>query len=237
MIVGIYKIESPSGNFYIGSSVNVRKRMLGHKRELAKGTHINTALQNASNKYGVESFVFSHIASPINKDDLRVVEQQFIDVLKPQYNISTNADCALFDSVVIKNRILSVSKPVIRLTDGFRFDSGYEAAREAGEKSADNISTAIKNGWKFAGHFWKYEGQDTTLEDTEENWWKRDALRKKSASCGAAISRSKQVRRLIDGSIFISATAASVFYNCHKKTVSESISLGVVRAGSRWEYV
>lgn len=48
---GIYKItDTKSGRYYIGSTVNIRKRMAYHLYRLTKGTHPNRRLQNIFNK-------------------------------------------------------------------------------------------------------------------------------------------------------------------------------------------
>ena len=54
---GIYKITNIiKGNFYIGSSINVEKRMYEHKRMLRKNKHTNIHLQRSWNKYGEKDF-------------------------------------------------------------------------------------------------------------------------------------------------------------------------------------
>jgi len=237
MSMGIYKIESPSGSFYIGSSTNVERRLRTHRRELLSGTHINSALRNAASKYGVDAMSFCQIASVPNRVDLRGVEQQMLDSMLPEYNISKKADCALFDDEVIKKRISSVSREVVRLQDGKVFLSARDAAKEHGQNTPDNLSTAIRRGWKFAGHFWKYQEDKTTLEDAQKRWAAMDAARFELAKNNATKARSKMVRRLSDGVVFASATEASKAVGGHKKMVSEAISLIVVRGGSRWEYV
>lgn len=236
-MIGIYKIESPSGHFYIGSSTNVGKRLTTHKRELRKSIHINTVLSNAAHKYGVDSLSFKEYFCVFDKKDLRVIEQELIDELKPEYNISKLAECALFDQEVVSKRVASKRKAVVRLTDGFVFASGADAARHHGFETADNLSTAIKNGWMFAGHFWKYEGQDVDVEKLKLEWQERDSKRKENAKKKATEARAKKVRRLSDGAVFPSATEASIAMGCYKKMVSEAICKGVSKAGSRWEYV
>lgn len=236
-MIGIYKIESPSGHFYIGSSTNTRRRLNTHKRELRNMSHINSALRNAASKYGVDSLLFTEYFCVFNGKDLRAVEQELIDGLKPQYNISKVAACALFDQDVISKRVASKRKQVVRLTDGFVFQSGADAARHHGIKNADNLCTAIKNGWMFAGHFWKYENQDVDLEKLKFDWQNKDKQRKQRAKSRAALALGKPVRRLSDGAVFPNATAASIAMGCYKKMVSEAICKGVEKAGSRWEYV
>ena len=54
---GIYRILNTINNkFYIGSSVNLRKRLYEHRRLLRLGKHENYHLQNAFTKYGEENF-------------------------------------------------------------------------------------------------------------------------------------------------------------------------------------
>lgn len=236
-MLGIYKIESPSGNFYIGSATNVKKRLHMHKRQLRNGTHVNSALRNAAAKYGVDGLTFTLYVCVLDRKHLRDLEQFLMDELKPSYNISKTADCALFDGGVIAKRVASVSKPVVRLSDGVVFPSGYEVARHYGIKSADNLSTAIKNGWKFAGEFWSFVGNDVTYEQLKRNWEEKDEERKYNAKQAATKSRSKQVRRLSDGAVFPSAAAASRSVGGYVKMISEAICKNVEKAGSRWEYV
>lgn len=234
---GIYKIESPSGRFYIGSSVNVRKRINVHKRDLRLRRHINSVLTAAADKYGVENLKFIEFLCVINREDLRSVEQQLIDELKPDYNISKHADCALFDQSVIKKRVAALSKQVMRLSDKKIFASGYEAARFHNCKSPDNLSTAIKTGRKFAGHFWCFVDQPVTETELAQRWLERDKLRKIRACSASTKSLSKPVKRLSDGVIFSSATAASLAMGGYKKMISEAIGKNRMCAGSKWEYV
>ena len=236
-MLGIYKIESPSGNFYIGSAVNVRKRLVMHRRQLRDGTHVNSALRNAAAKYGVDRLQFTEYACVLDRKYLRELEQILMDELKPSYNISKTADCALFDSGVIAKRVAAKSKPLVRLSDGVIFPSGYAVARHYGIKSADNLSTAIKQGWKFAGEFWAFVGDSVTYEQMSQRWNERDNERKRNAAKAVTNSRSKPVRRLSDGAIFPSAAAASRSVGGYVKMVSEAICNNIEKAGSRWEYV
>lgn len=237
MNAGIYKIQSPSGRFYIGSSVNVRRRLNTHKRDLRKQAHINDALQNAANKYGVDALTYEVIACPLNIAHLRELEQTILDDRRPEYNISKVAECALFDGATITKRIKAIQKPVVRVTDGVVFQSGYEAARHHGVSNPDNLSTALRNRWRFAGHFWKWLDDETSLQEFLEIEKRRNCVRKEKAKAAAIRARSKPVIRLIDGMIFPSAAAASLAVGGHKKMISEAICMGVVRAGSRWQYV
>jgi group I intron endonuclease len=86
-ICGIYKITSPSGNFYIGSSVDVLSRWNGHKTDLRKGKHHCEPLQRAAIKYGVDSLSME-IIECCSAENVRSREQKYIDELRPSYNSS-----------------------------------------------------------------------------------------------------------------------------------------------------
>lgn len=86
MNCGIYKITSPSGNFYIGSAVNFKKRWNLHLHRLKNKTHENSKLQKAFLKYGQEGLKFEKLII-CSKIDLLSYEQKLIDFFKPVYNI------------------------------------------------------------------------------------------------------------------------------------------------------
>lgn len=86
---GVYSITSPSGNQYIGSSLNISYRFRDHKRELRFNNHHSDALQNAWNKYK-EQLEFKKILI-CRVEDLLFYEQLLIDNFKPEYNICSVA--------------------------------------------------------------------------------------------------------------------------------------------------
>ena len=55
MTCGIYKITSPSGNCYVGSSQNIEARWYHHKHGMKRQTHHCNALNQTAIKYGVEN--------------------------------------------------------------------------------------------------------------------------------------------------------------------------------------
>jgi group I intron endonuclease len=66
LISGIYAIFCISTNkVYFGKSVNVRGRMLKHKRCLRQGIHINKRLLRAFRKYGESQFIFCLVESVV----------------------------------------------------------------------------------------------------------------------------------------------------------------------------
>lgn len=88
---GIYQIKNTiTGDYYIGSSSNLQKRIWTHRWCLSKNTHCNRHLQNSWNKHGADSFEFSLIllCDPENK---LYYEQVLLDGLHPAYNLAINA--------------------------------------------------------------------------------------------------------------------------------------------------
>jgi len=98
-MIGVYSITNTANNkIYIGSSVNIAKRFIGHRNALNNGNHENSHLQRAWVKYGIESFSFAVLCEAESGQDVRSLEQQYLDRLTPDssYNISKNACGASF---------------------------------------------------------------------------------------------------------------------------------------------
>ena len=85
-ISGIYKITNTiTGDFYIGSSKNVKSRWAHHKIPSTWNDNPNSPLYQDMEKYGVDKFVFELLAE-VEEDFLKEAEQRFIETLKPTYN-------------------------------------------------------------------------------------------------------------------------------------------------------
>lgn len=89
-ISGIYKISSPSGNYYIGSSSSISKRWADHRSYLRCNKHVNPKLQAAWHKYGESSLVIE-VLEKCRVEDLLDREQHYLDTLRPSYNIAKDA--------------------------------------------------------------------------------------------------------------------------------------------------
>lgn len=85
-ISAVYKIvNTVTGDFYVGSSKNVKKRWIQHKCPSCWKRHLNAPLYQDMQKYGVDKFRFQ-ILAPVMEEYLKQVEQEFIEMLKPTYN-------------------------------------------------------------------------------------------------------------------------------------------------------
>lgn len=85
---GIYCITNTKNKKqYIGSSKNIYHRLKRHQSELKRGVHANPYLQNSYNKHGKNQFDVS-ILEEVPLELLTQKEQEYIDNLKPVYNIT-----------------------------------------------------------------------------------------------------------------------------------------------------
>lgn len=93
---GIYIISSRKfpEKIYVGSSINIPARWNRHRRELKKKVHHNSKMTNHVSKYGVDDLyldtVFEYLV-----DSLIRVEQTFINILQPFFNINAIAGSRL----------------------------------------------------------------------------------------------------------------------------------------------
>ena len=89
-ISAVYKITNTiTGDFYIGSSKNVKERWRNHKKPSVWKRFPNNPMYQYMKKYGVDKFSFEILAE-VEVEQLKEKEQQFIETLKPTYN-SNNA--------------------------------------------------------------------------------------------------------------------------------------------------
>ena len=83
-ISGVYKItNSVTGDFYVGSSNDVKHRWACHKSPSTWALHPKVKLYQAFIKYGLDNFIFEIIEETL---PIKEREQYFIDQLKPNYN-------------------------------------------------------------------------------------------------------------------------------------------------------
>ena len=85
-ISAVYKITNAiTGDFYIGSSKDVKQRWRNHKKPSAWKRYPNNIMYLDMQKYGIDKFEFEIIAE-VEIEQLKEKEQQFIETLKPTYN-------------------------------------------------------------------------------------------------------------------------------------------------------
>ena len=86
IISGIYKITNIiTGDFYIGSSKDIKRRWKNHKYYIKCKEHPNNQMYLDMQKYGVDKFVFE-ILEEAEIVHLKEKEQWFIEKMHPTYN-------------------------------------------------------------------------------------------------------------------------------------------------------
>jgi len=131
------------------------------------------------------------------------------------------------------------NKSVIRVTDGKWFKSGKDACIAHGAGTYAGISRAIKSGIRAFGHYWKFEGDERTLNDFENEATNRQ-IGKGSHFNGTQSGRGKSARkviRLIDGKIFESAIIAAIELGLYKSSIYVGMKRNQNRKGSKWAFV
>ena len=85
-ISAVYKITNTiTGDFYVGSSKNVKKRWSNHKCPSTWKNKPNSTMYHDMQKYGIDKFKLQ-ILEEVEIGQLKEMEQQFIETLKPTYN-------------------------------------------------------------------------------------------------------------------------------------------------------
>jgi group I intron endonuclease len=79
---GIYTITNLlDGKYYVGSSLDLTKRLISHRTKLKNNNHINKYLQNAWNKYGEANFKFE-VVLPLPdccEEIIRAIEHEILE--------------------------------------------------------------------------------------------------------------------------------------------------------------
>ena len=88
----VYKFTNTvTGDFYIGSRNNIKKSLANHKYQSVWIVIPNDQMYQDIQKYGDENFVFEVLAE-VEPEQLKEVEQQFIETLKTTYNQMNEKD-------------------------------------------------------------------------------------------------------------------------------------------------
>jgi group I intron endonuclease len=96
----------------------MKQRFRGHRHQLHKGKHANIKLQRAWNKYGAVAFRFDVLDYCDEPEELIPCEQQWIDSIKPHYNLRlvahSNAGIKLSEEVCQRRRKPKPDIPRVR---------------------------------------------------------------------------------------------------------------------------
>jgi group I intron endonuclease len=96
----IYLIKFPNNKIYIGSAIDLRKRIKLHRQSTDKNSHFNKMIIRSINKYGIKDIEIYTLEENISREILLSREQYHLDLYKPYsreigYNICTIAGSRL----------------------------------------------------------------------------------------------------------------------------------------------
>jgi group I intron endonuclease len=98
----IYKIRNVvNEHYYVGSTVDSRKRFWEHRKDLRLGRHVCIRLQRAWNKYGEDCFKFEIVEQLSSREELYPAEQKWLDEhygAEYCYNVAAHADAPMRDA-------------------------------------------------------------------------------------------------------------------------------------------
>ncbi len=144
--VGIYEIRNNiNGHRYIGQSIQVEIRLATHLNGLRRGTHYNTYLQRAWNKYGEEAFTFTLLFSC--PESMLVEQEQALLDLKPEYNTSYHATLSTKGMVMSdqqKKKISAIHKGRKHSTTQIANRTAALTGKKRSFESCQNIRHAAK---------------------------------------------------------------------------------------------
>ena len=156
--MGVYAIVNVfNGKRYVGSSLNVSKRIWAHKSYLRSNNHHSSYLQNSYNKYGENSFLYLLIEKFDSEEDMRKAEEKYINE-RGEFNAVTSVDPSCLGEA---NR-----KPVVQYSLDrdliAEFHSITEASKQTGipaggiGEACNNTKGAMSSG----GFLWIFKGDE-----------------------------------------------------------------------------
>lgn len=153
----IYQITNTvNGKFYIGSAKNLTRRKATHLRRLKNKTHHSRYLQNAFDKYGESSFVFS-VLDTVEDDKVYDIENQYIKDLKPDYNMMKD----VFSHIGLKRSKETCEKISKALTGKKMSEETKQKVRQANigkKQSPQLVAKRLRNNYKRIAAYDKKTG-------------------------------------------------------------------------------
>ena len=220
MRTGVYIIRNKIDNrIYIGSSIDIDKRVKRHKYDLNKGNHHSRYLQRFVNKYGIDSLVFK-IKELCEIDIVLEREQFYIDTLKPDFNVNPLAQSCLGAKRTqeFKDRTSELTKGKNNPTFGLERTPEWKA----------NISKANKGqkAWnKGKSNIYSQETIDKMKEASKGRTFSNTTRNKISDANSINVYQYKldgtfiqEFSSIKEASLYIKGTPSAICANCKGKS-------------------
>ena len=147
---GVYLfINNVTNEFYVGSSINLSKRMVSHFYHANSNKQTNIVITRAMKEYGLENFSLAILEFCIYCSSVcLVLEQKWINKYKPRYNVLTIAG----SSSGFRHSMNTINK----LKQLLKKENHPKFGTISSEDTKQAISEGIKNFYRTNTH--KYKG-------------------------------------------------------------------------------
>ncbi len=157
---GIYFLKI-AHHAYVGSSIDLQRRLHNHRKDLRKGRSSNSFLLRTFKKYGEDECYYSILENCLAEDRL-VREKFWIDTLDPDLNLERDP--------TTQRGSLSSSKRVYQFTLTGQFVTSFESASSAFRQTGiSGISVCanpnIVKSKSAGGYLWSYEAKPYTYNN------------------------------------------------------------------------
>lgn len=212
---GIYKITNKiNGKFYIGLSVDIKRRFNEHKSP-CRFQKIKTPIARAIKKYGLANFSFDILELVECKSKLCEREVFWISKMKPEYNLTSGGD-GVRDYVVSED-----VKEILRDYGKKQWNSLTKVEKQKrilnnlkGQPKGHIVSESTRNKLRECNLGKKMS------DETKSKISKANSVSMKGNKSGnkkvVAFNKSQEL-------LFDSIVNASKYFNCHPSNISKII--------------
>ena len=170
-IIGVYKITNTiTGDFYIGSSKDVKRRWAAHKRPSTWKNYPNNQMYLDMKNYGIDKFEFQ-ILTEVEAEKLKEAEQQLIELLKPTYN-DRNANGLDIErhKETKKEYQKEYQKEYNKTEKGKEYQKEYQKEYHKSDKFKKSHKKACN---KYNNQLCIYNGETITLNALSSRFWRQ----------------------------------------------------------------
>lgn len=219
----IYKIiNKENGKFYIGSTIDIKKRKRTHLEQLTKGKHHCFHLQKAYEKYGKENFELIYKEIEIsNENTLRLLEERYINYCWNSgklYNMSRKGCGGDLISYHPKN------KEFRELQSKLTRERYSKLSEDEKRKRSENLKGKKNPNYN---HRWSNELREKVSKERKEYWQNHENyIKGKTFEEAFGDEKAKELKRKISERSKLNVGEKNSFYGKHhseelKKRFSE----------------
>ena len=228
---GIYLIKNIiNGHFYIGMSVNLKRRSLEHfcNKSISQKPNV---IYKAIRKYGKENFVFEVLEYINNCETLSEREVFWIEKLKPNYNMNLGG---LGNKAF---RVSEITKSILSEKSKKQWDSLSEIEKQnrisknlKGPEIGHEVSLQTREKLRLV-NLGKKQSSETRLKRSDS----QKVSMKGNSNGNKIILGVSETMGLIS---FNSCVSAGEYFNKHPSSITKSLKGKRKQAfGYKWEYL